>query len=64
MMLIASVEDFDDAHGADTCVMTTQTVPRSQTGLSEGFVPAAGERLDLLGRRDKHAPGNAFLTAA
>jgi hypothetical protein len=64
MMLVAAVEDFDDAHEADMCVMTTQTVPRSQTGLSEGFVPAASERLNLLGGRNKNAPANAPPGAA
>ncbi|MBV9682013.1 MAG: hypothetical protein JO286_27045 [Solirubrobacterales bacterium] len=64
MMLVAAIEDFDDGYGADTCVMTTQTMPRSQPGLSEGFVPAAGERLDLLGGWNKNAPGNASSAAA
>ena len=64
MMLVAAVEDFDDAHRAHPSVMTTQTAPRRQLGLSEGFVPAAGERLDLLGRRDKYAPGKVASAAA
>ena len=59
MMLVAAVEDFDDRDGADTCVMTTQTMPRSQSSVSEGLVPAASQRLDLLGGWNRNAPTNA-----
>jgi len=52
MMLVAAVQDFDDRYRADTCVMTTQTMPRSQSSVSEGLVPTASQRLDLLGGWD------------
>jgi hypothetical protein len=59
MMLVAAVQDFDDRYGADTCVMTTQTMPRSQSSVSEGLVPAASQRLDLLDGWNRNAPINA-----
>lgn len=64
MVLVTAVEDSDDGDGADTCVMTTQTVPRSQTSLVEGFVPAASDGLDLLGGWNRNASGNAASAAA
>ncbi|HTT31048.1 MAG TPA: hypothetical protein VMG37_21720 [Solirubrobacteraceae bacterium] len=63
MMLVAAVQDFDDRYRADTCVMTTQTMPRSQSSVSEGLVPTASQRLDLLGGWDKNAPGDASSEA-
>lgn len=63
MVLVAPVEDIDDRHRPDAGVLTTKAIPRSQTGMSEGFVPAADVDLDLFGGRNRDPPVNGSLLA-
>jgi hypothetical protein len=56
VVLVTPIEDLDDRYRTDACVLPTQTMPRSQPGVSQGVVPAADDGLDLLGGWKRDLP--------